>query len=186
MTIPNHITDDELLALILENQSTAFRELYDRYKAAMLIFAAQRVNTELAEDLVQDVFLNLWKNRSQIEIKERISGYLFKALRSRIIDSMTKSSHAKKYLDSIDAYAQSNMPTDAKVREETFLDSIEALLKRCGPQYQSILKMRIEGFSNQEIADALGISEKTVRNQSSNLMKILRSRLSNCILFLFF
>lgn len=186
MTIPTHTTDDELLALILKNQTTAFRELYDRYKAAMLLFAAQRVHADLAEDLVQDVFLNLWKNRSKLEIQERISGYLFKALRSRIIDNMAKNSHAKKYLDSIDAFAQSHMPTDAKVREETFMDSIEALLKRCGPQYQSILRMRIEGFSNQEIADALGISEKTVRNQSSNLMKILRSRLSNCILFLFF
>ncbi|WP_312138766.1 sigma-70 family RNA polymerase sigma factor [Sphingobacterium sp.] len=186
MTVPIQNTDEGLVELIHQNQTTAFHELYERYKAAMLIFASQRVSRDAAEDLVQDVFLSLWKNRGQLEIKERIGGYLFKALRTKIIDHMSKGVHAQKYLDSIDDFAKSHTGTDAKVREETFLRRIEELLRRCGPQYQTILKMRLEGYNNQEIADSLGLSEKTVRNQSSNLMKVLRSKLSTWILFIFF
>lgn len=186
MTVPIQNTDERLLELIHQNQTTAFHELYERYKAGMLIFAAQRVSRDTAEDLVQDVFLSLWKNRTKLEIKERIAGYLFKALRTKIIDHMSKSINAQKYLDSIDVFAKSHTGTDAKVREETFLKRIEDLLHRCGPQYQMILKMRLEGYNNQEIADLLGLSEKTVRNQSSNLMKVLRSKLSTWILFTFF
>ena len=186
MSVSENITDERLLELIYHNQTAAFHQLYERYKAGMLIFAAQRVHREIAEDLVHDVFLGLWNNRSKLVLKEQISGYLFKALRTKIIDFMARNKHATTYLNSLETYAQSYVSTDAKVREETFLKRIELLLERCGPQYQSILRMRIEGYSNQDIADKLGVSEKTVRNQSSNLMKILRSKLSSFLLFIFF
>ncbi len=186
MTDAVHITDDALVELIHQDQLQAFHTLYERYKAAMLVFAAQRVDKVIAEDLVQDVFLGIWKNRNQLTIAEEISGYLFKALRSRIIDHMSRDSHAKKYLDSLDAFSYQFTSADAKIREEHFMQKLEELLTRYGPQYQRILKMRMEGYSNQEIADALGLSEKTIRNQTWSLMKFLRSKLSNALLFLFF
>lgn len=186
--MPNyqHISDEDLLAEVVQDKRVAFNELYERYKGLMLIYTAKRVRGDHAEDIVHDVFLKIWNKRHTLQIDEHFAGYLFKALRSKIIDFMDRSANAKKYLDSLElySYAVSMNQTDAKLRTESFLDQIYKHLETFGPQYQTILKMRMEGYSNQEIADALGLTEKTVRNHSWSLMKILRAKLAVFILFI--
>lgn len=181
-----HKTDSNLIDLIREDHIEAFHALYNRYKAALLVFAAQRVDKLIAEDLVHDVFMGMWRNRNQLVIADEISGYLFKAMRNRIIDHMARDTHAKRYLDSLEEYSYSFSLTDAKIREDNFMERLEDLLKRYGPQYQTIVHMRMQGYSNKEIAEALGLSEKTIRNQTWMLMKYLRSKICQVLLFLFF
>ncbi|MGG5905514.1 RNA polymerase sigma factor, partial [Sphingobacterium daejeonense] len=183
-----NVSDEELLSDVLQNQRLAFNELYERYKSAMLIYASRRIKAEHAEDIVHDVFLKIWNNRHQLRMDERFASYLFKALRSRIIDFMARDKNAKKYLESIESYSYyiSSDKTDEKIRSENFMEKIYQLLERYGPKYQIILTMRMEGYSNQEIADELGITEKTVRNQSWTLMKILRSKLLCIFIYLIF
>ncbi len=186
--MPNyeHRSDEYLLAEVIQDKRLAFNELYERYKSLMLIYTAKRVQGDHAEDIVHDVFLKIWNKRHSLRIDEQFAGYLFKALRSKIIDFMGRSANAKKYLDSLEVYSYAVSPnqTDANLRTESFLDQIYKHLETFGPQYQTILKMRMEGYSNQEIADALGLTEKTVRNHSWSLMKILRAKLAIIILFL--
>lgn len=184
----NHISDEDLLADVVNDQRLAFNELYERYKAVMLLYTSKRLKGDHAEDIVHDVFVKIWNNRHQLRMDERFAAYLFKALRSRIIDFMAKDSNAKKYLDSLESYSYSisSSKADEKLRSETFLENIYKHLEKYGPQYQTILKMRMEGYSNQEIADELGLTEKTIRNQSWSLMKILRAKLSIFLIFLIF
>lgn len=181
---PPH-TDEELVAFMLQNQQEAFRQIYDRYKSALLVYAMKRVPFDVAEDLVHNVFMRLWNNRSDLEIKERFVGYIFKSLRNRISDFIAKEEKGAQYLNSLEDFAAtfSYSNADDLLREKLFMDRINNLLLKYGPHYQLILKMKLEGYSNQEIADKLGYSEKTIRNQSWLLLKYLRSKF---IIFLFF
>ncbi len=182
------LSDEYLYTLVNQDKQHAYHEIYERYKAAMLVYAAKRVPMDVAEDLVQDIFVKLWNNRFTVIIEEKIVGYLFKALRNRILDYMDRDENAKKYINSLDdfKYQYSTQYADEKLRAESFLNYIQNLLIQYGPQYHRILQMRMEGYSNQEIADLLGLSEKTIRNNYSSILKIIRSKFSCLLLFLFF
>ncbi len=181
-----HLLDEELYALMLKDKRAAFHVIYERYKAAMLIYAAKRVPLEIAEDLVHDVFIRIWNNRNEIEIGEKFAGYLFKSLRHIIIDHMAKDANAQNYLDALSTFAQSYSfeRADDKLRESLFLEGIQVLLQHFNPQYLEIFRLRVEGYSNQEIAEKLGLSEKTVRNQYSLILKYLKDKLPFLLILL--
>lgn len=182
----NVLLDEELYELISQNHRLAFNAIYERYKSAMLIYAAKRVPLPVAEDLVQDVFMRIWNNRQHIKMEEKFIGYLFKSLRNTIIDQMSKDTNARRYLDSISNFAESFSyeRTDAKIREELFIASLYTLLEDFNPAYIEILKLRMQGYKNSEIAEKLKISEKTVRNRYSILLKILKEKIPFLIILL--
>ncbi|MEI2271380.1 sigma-70 family RNA polymerase sigma factor [Sphingobacterium sp. ML3W] len=182
------LSDEELLLLVSKNQDGAFHMLYERYKAALLVYAIKRVGEEAGEDLVQDVFIRTWNNRYSIDYQNDFKAYLFTALRRRIIDYFAKENNAQGYLEDLRSYASEFAfdEADAHIRAQSFRDSIFAVLHSYGPQYQAVLKLRLQGYSNPEIAVMLGLSEKTVRNQYSSTLKIIRSNFSSFLLFLFF
>ncbi|MNH97237.1 RNA polymerase sigma factor SigX [compost metagenome] len=182
------LSDEELLLLVSNNQDGAFHMLYERYKAALLIYAIKRVGEDVGEDLVQDVFIRTWNNRYTIHYQNDFKAYLFTALRRRIIDYFAKETNVQGYLEDLKSYGNEFAfeEADASIRTQSFSDSIFAVLHRYGPQYQAILKLRLQGYSNPEIAALLGLSEKTVRNQYSSTLKIIRSNFSSFLLFLFF
>ncbi|MCA5006739.1 RNA polymerase sigma factor [Sphingobacterium bovistauri] len=181
------ISDEDLYQLVsLQNDEAAFTELYNRYKGPLLAHAISKVDQINAEDIVHDLFIKLWQNRSNIKIKEIFAFYIFRALRNRIIDNMAHSIHINKYLDSMKDYSQQyNSNADYKLREELFLNSIDQLLNQYGPNAKSIVRLRLQGYNNSEIAEKLNLAEKTVRNQYSILVKHLKSKLIP-LLILFF
>lgn len=182
------LSDEELFLLVSKNQDGAFHMLYERYKAALLVYAIKRVGQDAGEDLVQDVFIRTWNNRYSINYQNDFKAYLFTALRRRIMDYFAKENNAQGYLEDLKSYASEFAfdEADEHIRAKSFRDSIFAVLHRYGPQYQAVLKLRLQGYSNTEIAVMLGLSEKTVRNQYSSTLKIIRSNFSSFLLFLFF
>lgn len=182
-----NLLDEELIDLVAQNHLDAFEKIYDRYKYAMLAYASKRIPIEVAKDLVHDVFMNFWKNRKQIEFTDRISGYLFKSLRNIIIDYIAKNEREDIYINTLTdfALAYSYDSADNKLREEMFLKHIYSLLSNFNSQHKAIFDLRYQGFSNSEIAQKLGISEKTVRNKYSILTKYLKDKIPFIILLIF-
>jgi len=189
MAIKNYIVlkDEDLYQLVsLQNDDTAFTELYNRYKRPLLAHAVSKVNQIDAEDLVHDLFIKLWVNRSSILIKEIFASYIFRSLRNRILDYMAHSTHVNKYLDSMKDFSlQNNFNADYKLREELFLNNIDKLLNKYGPKAQSIIRLRLQGYSNKEIAEKLNLAEKTVRNQYSIIIKYLKTKLIPILILIF-
>lgn len=179
--------DEELLILISNNQRDAFHVIYDRYKLAMMAYAAKRVPLEVAEDLVHDVFISLWNNREKIDFSDRFSGYLFKSLRNAILDFIAKNKREQVYIDSLTEFALSFSyeKADDKLREELFLKGILMLLADFSPQYLTIFELRYQGYTNPEIAEKLGLSEKTIRNKYAILTKYLKNKLPLLLLLIY-
>lgn len=184
----SELSDEELYDHVKNDDERSYTELYERFKRPLLVYALKKVNgEEAAEDIVHDVFVKLWTNRDKIELKGRFVGYIFKALRNRIIDHFARSAHAQQYLDSLDAFSEQmfSSPADYKLREESFWENIEQVLDKYSVNAPTIVRLRMEGYNNHEIAAHLNVSEKTVRNKQSTIIKFLKSKLGQLMIFLF-
>ncbi len=170
--------DDSTLVLLLrQGDEEAFEFLYNRYWEKLLTVAYHRIGSmDVAKELVQDVFANLWRRRQQLTIKTTFAAYIFSAMKYTILDYIRAQAVKEKYVDAIKKSARQtdNTTLDILAYEElnrTLEQEISKLPEKC----QRVFRLsRIEHFSNKEIAQKLQISPKTVENQITKALKFLR------------
>lgn len=134
-----------------------------------------------AEDIVQDVFVKMWQNRETITITQNPKSYLLSSVRNKIFEEKRKKSleivHDQE-IHQIKDVVENNI--EVKFEEILIVDklytSIRQLPKRCSLIFAL---SKLEGKSNKEIADHLGISIKTVENQITKAYKLLRKSLKD-------
>ncbi|RBQ02437.1 RNA polymerase sigma-70 factor [Pedobacter miscanthi] len=174
----NKQTDSELLTLIAQGSTDAFKEIHGRYFSD-LFRAAYNVlrDQDVCLDIVQEVMLWFWEHRSAHQIKN-LRGYLLMAVKyqsANYIRSLKIRDHFP--LDNIEDI-QDNSGLTIELKElQTIIKSFTSKLPdRC----REIFKMsREQHLSNKEIAQKLGISEKTVSVQILRALTKLKSELGN-------
>jgi RNA polymerase sigma-70 factor, ECF subfamily len=133
---------------------------------------------DAAKDVVQEVFVKLWKNKESLEFGERIKHYLFKATAHASLNHLRGQRRYYRLEDFEqikDLAAQSG--TETTSFKELELRSRQAI-DRLPPQCKAIFILsRHEGLKYQEIADTLGLSVKTVENQMGIALEKLREDL---------
>src|SRR5690606_28021649 len=88
----NRYSDDILIARVKEGNKEAFNEIYRRYWAILYRHAKRMTKSDdESQDVVQDVFESLWRNRAFFEINMSLSSYLYSAVRYKIFDLMDKN-----------------------------------------------------------------------------------------------
>jgi RNA polymerase sigma-70 factor (ECF subfamily) len=165
-----------------QHHLTLFRRIYESNVSSLVRFAQQFIDQEMAEDVVQDVFLELWE-REQVFDKTSCRSYLFTAVRNRCINIL-KHEQARTncinrvqlenqlleldYLDSIEKQIIE------KEDMQVIYDQIEMLPERC----REILKLAyFEEKKSAEIAESLRLSVRTVEHQLYLGVRALRSKL---------
>lgn len=179
----NSFTDDELWKSVAMDDSQAFATLYNRYwKKLYQTTLYYLKDTDTAEQVLQDVFVVLWKKRAQLKI-DNFKAYIyvtaryhvFTHLRAAKLDPVEYIEHYEEHLEQADyniAEEKLNY-NDLKVQLE---ESLKKLPKRC----REIFWMsRIENLSNEEISVKLGISKRTVENQITQASSHLRGLYKN-------
>jgi RNA polymerase sigma-70 factor (ECF subfamily) len=183
-----HIANDaELLSLLSRGDRSAFDALYNKYWKQVYNAAYKRLNdAERAQDIAQDVFVQLWTRGSKSPI-ENLPAYLLVAARNGVFKYMEKES---RYAELPDAAHEIESPlgrADANVLHDEFLKAFNDLIETLPPQQRIIFNLRFnEGLSSQEIADQLQISPKTVRNQMGKALATLRKSLFLLHVLLYF
>lgn len=189
-TTYSSIPDPDLLALLKSGNERAYEEIYRRYWALLFRHARRILQDEDgAEDVVQEVFLNLWKKADVLELKISLSGYLYTAVRNKILDLMAHSKVKEKYIASLGDFLEaSSCETDHRVREKQLKEIIEQELSALPEGMRKAFELsRNTDMSYKEIAAELGVSEGVVRNQISRALKMLRSRVGDvALIYLFF
>lgn len=183
------LSDEELLPLFRAGNQAAFDEIYARYKGPLYVHAFHRLqDREETKDLLQQLFTTLWAGRETLNITGHLSGYLFTAVRNRVIKFIAHQQVSSAYIESMQAsFAQAEGPTDHLVREKELLELIEAEIAALPPKMREVFELsRKAHLSNAEIAGQLGITEKTVRNQLNNALQLLRTRLGLLGVLLFY
>ncbi len=167
----------------LTNRNKAvFDFIFHYYYSGLCAFCEHITgDQQAAEDIVQDLFVGLWIKHRQIQITNSLKNYLFTSVKNRSLDHLKKEKRKIK--------KQAILPGREEIPEnlsslwfaESELRSIvEISLKKLPPRCREIFELsRFEGLKNQEIADRLNLSKRTVELQVSNALKQLRNDLKD-------
>lgn len=166
-------SDQELLKLIKKDNQDALEELFERYYYQLCDFAFQFVRSfDLAEEVVSDVFMKIWKNRYKLHIRSSLKAYLYTATRNQSLNYLSKEKQDFESLDVLDNTPSEKYQPDEEYMFRELENRIEILINTLPPRRRIIFKLsRLEGFKYQEIADILSISIHTVQNQMVQAVK---------------
>lgn len=157
-----------------------FRLLFDTYYKSLVAFANRMLlDIDLSRSIVQDVFVMLYDKREEINIHTSLNAHLYQSVKNRCLNHIKRDKMKNRHHDILLENSETvQAPTNSleyNELENLIRSTIENMPDRC----KEIFRMsRFEGRSNQEIADKLGISKRTVETQISNALKILREELS--------
>lgn len=180
--------DEELFQLIQSGDHRAFAVIYHRYKGVLYLHAYRKLASEAdADDVVHDLFAALWARREVMELRENLSAYLYRAIKNRILDHISHKMVVGRYEQSLNQFlvARPVMP-DQFVRERELRRIIEMEVTNLPTKMREIFELsRFRQLSHREISIQMAVSEKTVKNQINNALKILKRKLGPLLILLF-
>ncbi|MET3606925.1 RNA polymerase sigma-70 factor (ECF subfamily) [Mucilaginibacter rubeus] len=177
------ISEKQLVSLLNDSDHRAYTEIYHRYFDLIFRHAFKKLRDEdVAKDIVQEVFSNLWLKRSAYVIGQNLGGYLFTAVRNRIFNFWAHEKVESAYWDSFADYSDieqyADASTDYLIRERQLMEYIERQVRQFSPRMREIFELsRKEYLSHREIAERLETTEGNVSKQLTNALRILRARL---------
>lgn len=171
-------TDEELLTRAQAGETSAFDTLYDRYYPILFVHAMKKLaNEQDAKDLVQDLFLSFYSSLPQLGSIHNVGGYLYTLLKNRILNFLEKNLVRYKYLEQYQ-FQEAYKPVENYIFEKELQAQIEAGIQALPEKMRLVFEMsRIQMLNHKEIGDQLQISDKTVKKQIVNALKIIRSKI---------
>jgi RNA polymerase sigma-70 factor (ECF subfamily) len=169
--------EKELLELLKRNPRAGFTRLFDEYFDEVCGHIYRYIpDTRIAKDVAQDLFVELWTKRNNLNITSSAGAYLHRMSVSRALNYIRdnkKSRHAD-ITGMHMVQAEQPLPDqvmDARSMNDMITNTIDGLPERCR---QVFMLSRFEQMTNAEIAEALEISVKTVENQMTKALKVIR------------
>ena len=173
-----------LIRLLKTGDESAFEQIYHQYKRPLYHFALRYLKDKaLAEDAVQEVFVNLWKRKDTLDEELSVRGFLCTCMKHHALNILRTEGNRIR----VAALSVADQSTDKNFTEQevAFNESkslLEKGLQSLTDHKKKIFRLSFEqGCSHREIASRLGISEHTVRSQLSQSNKILREYLGKAI-----
>lgn len=175
------MSEHDLIIQLKNDDRHAFDEIYEMYARKLMSYCLVYVRiNEDAEEIIQDIFISLWKNRHSIQNTNSLSPFLSAALRNSILYYFRRKLNSPIYEEYV-SLRDDKHPVDdrANIEYEEFrkiiLSEINDLPRS---QRDAIILSKFKGLSNKEIAAELDLNIQTVKNALSIGLKNLRKRLS--------
>lgn len=174
--------DHQRLYAIARGDTSAFTALFEAHAVA-LVSAANRVvhDPSVAEEVVQDVFLSVWRAGPSLRVEGSVRGYLYIAVRNSALKWLRHRGVEQRWLQSQHFPAEEVGGDDpAELFDAEDMDRrVRDAIGRLSPQAREILLLRwSEQMTYAEIAAALGLAVKTVENHIGRALKVLRRLLA--------
>lgn len=169
-----------LIGELKRGNKVVFDYIFNYYYSSLCAFSMQYVNDyDMVEDLVQDLFVNLWSEAPNLNVKSSLKSYLFTSVRNRCLDFLKHRKVSEKHrtyiLYSADIYVNS---IDHYFSESELRQTVHKSLEKLSPRCREIFELsRMHGLSNKDISEKLEITKRTVELQISNALRILRKEL---------
>ncbi len=175
------LDDHGLVQLVQKGNVVAFDTLFEIYGPKLFGFAFKYFKNESnAEELVQEVFVQVWEHRQSLKFEFSFKSYLFTIALNLIRKHFNKKAVSLRYLESLQKDPE--ITYDIGVYDddyESVMQQINLMVEQMPPRRREIfIKSKLEGKSSKEVAAELEISPGTVDNQVSEALKFIRSRLN--------
>lgn len=171
-----------------EEFEIAYKSLFREHYANLLFYAARIVGEEEAEDVVQEVFVELWHRRESVAVGGQIRAFLYRAVYTRALNVLkhreVKDGYEAAMLEISKKRAEFYQPDDNEVLKRIenrelrhdIAEAINELPDKC----RSVFKLSyLHDMKNKDIADAMGVSLRTVEAHMYKALKLLRDRLGH-------
>ncbi|MBC8770454.1 sigma-70 family RNA polymerase sigma factor [Arenibacter sp. BSSL-BM3] len=184
---PNKTHNNDLLLTHFRNgNQKAFKTLFDQYWEVMLVKANSILtDRDVAQDIVQDIWINLWNQRGKLVISN-FEAYIFRAVRYGCYKYLRDNKFTTTQLKTIDSLVIESSNVENQQNLEATQKLIDKSLEELSPRCQQIFTLsRIDDIPNEEIALKLGISKRSVENQVSLALRVIRRHLASLYFFSF-
>ena len=174
--------DKELVELLMGGSQEAFTELYTRYHDQLFYNCKRYLNDEAGvEDIVQDIFMQLWETRDSLNVTSSFSGYLYTSAKNRVLNMFRQSDIHSRFAQYILANEkESSNETEDSIIDSDYTNLLNDLIESLPAGQKEIFRLsRIEGFTYQEIAEMLQTPVENVRKQVSRASKKIKELLSH-------
>lgn len=174
--IPIH--DSMLVQQLSQGDRKAFEIIYSKYWRLLLDVAWKGLQDKpAAEDLVQGVFLSLWQKREQLQVNN-LEAYLKAAVRYKVLNYIVRTKRTHQFFESFHEIFQEKITPETKLLAKNLQDVIHAYAAILPEKRREIFMLYVQScLSTKEIADRLGLSQKTVQNQLGISLQGLRTKL---------
>lgn len=185
------INDLALINALKKGDSKAYTFLVNNYHHKLCMYAFSLTNNhDLSEDIVQNVFMGIWKQRQKLKDDFVVKSYLYRSVYNEFLDQYRKQKSVlaleKKYIDALSTIVEQEDESSLERLINLVKHEIENLPPKCK---QVFLMSKQEGLTNIEIAEYLNVSIKSVEAHITKAFSILRKSVGdkmNGILFLLF
>lgn len=182
------IEDKDLFRLIQRGDDKAFTHVYYKYAPMLHALACRYLKDgSAADNTIQHIFMRLWEARSLIEIDVNMKNYLYTMTKNNILNQIRDKNNAiQKNYELLRRQPQYDDSLPSAMENRELQELLQRAISGLPKQKQQIIKLKREGFSNQEIADKLQIPVNTVKTYYAQSVRILKTKLSGrfmCILF---
>jgi RNA polymerase sigma-70 factor (ECF subfamily) len=172
-------TDEQLLLFLREDEAAAFTEIYQRYWEQMALYVLKVIHSrEEARDIVQEVFVSIWKRRKELVVSGPLIAYLLRSVRNLSIRHIERNLDRYKFIDSLTEQMDKlpGLPEVNMIELKQLEEQVDKAIAALPPKMREIyLLSRQENLSYREIAQKLGIAQTTVKKQVSNALKNIRT-----------
>jgi RNA polymerase sigma-70 factor (family 1) len=154
----------------------SYRSLFNRLYPVMCLFAKKFINDyDDSEDIVQEVFIELWNQRTRFESIEQIKAFLYLSVKNRCLNFKKHLTVKERFIKI--AMADTEQFFEEHVLETEVMQNINDAINNLPDERRKIIIMGMQGLKNNEIAEHMQISINTVKLQKKIAYKQLREKL---------
>lgn len=170
----------ELLDRLRRGDDAAYEAIFRQWYAPLVATTAALLRErEPAEEVVQDVLLELWRRRESLTLEQSLRAYLFQASRNRALNYLRRLRVETRGEGTIAASMPTPDQADSEVREKELQVAIQSAIAGLPDRCREVFELsRIHSLKYSEIAATLGISVKTVEAQMGKALRVMREQLA--------
>ena len=169
--------EEQFLQRINAKQPEAFRELFSEFYNSLVLFAMGFVEQQdVAEAIVQEVFIAVWERDAQYPTYNAFRSFLYNSVKNAGLNHLKHKNVEEKYLASLNLEDEGD-DIDLKMMEEELYRLLFKTIDELPDKCRNIFLLHLEGKGNEEIALLLNLSILTVKTQKKRAMSYIRERL---------
>ena len=174
------VQDELLIEQLNQKQAGAFKILFGRFYRYLVLYAMKRVERqEIAEDIVQDLFVQIWERDTLYSSYYGFRNFLYNSVKNASLDYLKHKEVEGKYVRYTLCHSEAGEMPELEIMKDEVYRRLYLVLDELPRRCQEVFKYYLDGKKNGEIAEILQISELTVKAQKRNAISYLRKRLGN-------